>query len=440
MIAQNNPGPIIGFAGLTHLGLCSSAAAAAKGCQVRGFDPDDARIRAINALTPEVHEPDLVETLTAHQAVMRFSTDPAVLSICDLVYISTDVPTDDHGIADVRIVHHLIALVQPHLRDDCVLVVLCQVSPGFTRAIKRSDPYLVYQVETLVFGQAMHRALKPERFIIGLSDGKAPVPAVLKEFLGRFDCPVLPMTFESAELTKIAINCCLAASVSVANTLSELAEEIGADWREIAPALKLDRRIGAYAYLSPGLGLAGGNIERDLAAVINMGAEFGTHTRVIEAFVENSRHRAQWCLRALHDRVFSVNANAVVAFWGLAYKEDTRSVKNAPSLSLAKALTPYRLQVYDPMVTSDVLDHPDAVSSAQALDALKGADVLVVLTPWAEFKAVTLDQIQSAFSGSWVIDPFGVLSALDWTSSALTYVTMGRGPRLPISGVGTAPC
>jgi UDPglucose 6-dehydrogenase len=309
--------PIIGFAGLTHLGLCSSAAAAAKGCQVIGFDPDQIRIAAINALTPQVHEPDLIETLTAHQSAMRFSTDASALNACDLVYISTDVPTDDHGIADVTIVHHLITLVQPHLRSDCVLVVLCQVPPGFTRAINRPEPYLVYQVETLVFGQAMHRALRPERFIIGLSDGKARVPATLNAFLDRFDCPILPMTFESAELTKIAINCCLAASVSVANTLAELAEEIGADWREIVPALKLDRRIGPYAYLSSGLGLAGGNIERDLAAVINMGAEHGTHTRVIEAFVENSRHRAQWCLRALHDHVFSARHDAVIAFWGL---------------------------------------------------------------------------------------------------------------------------
>jgi len=241
----------------------------------------------------------------------------------------------------------------------------------------------------------------------------------------------LPMTFESAELTKIAINCCLAASVSVANTLAELAEEIGADWREIAPALKLDRRIGAYAYLSPGVGLAGGNIERDLAAVINMGAEHGTHTRVIEAFVENSRHRAQWCLRALHDHVLGNKDKAVIAFWGLTYKEDTRSVKNAPSLSMAKALTPYRLQVYDPMVTSDVLDHPNASSAADSLKALSGADALVILTPWAEFKAATLEQVQSAFSGSWIIDPFGVLSHLDWTSSGLTHVTMGRGARLP---------
>ena len=436
MTATSQTAPKIGFAGLTHLGLCSSAAAAAKGCEVIGFDPDHGRVAAIRALAPQVHEPDLIETLTAYQSHMRFSTEPAALAACDLVYISTDVPTDDHGVADVSIVHQLISLVQPNLRADCVLVVLCQVPPGFTRAIQRAGPFLAYQVETLVFGQAMHRALKPERFIIGLSNGKASVPAPLKAFLNRFDCPILPMTFESAELTKIAINCCLAASVSVANTLAELAEEIGADWREIAPALKLDRRIGAYAYLSPGLGLAGGNIERDLAAVINMGAEHGTHTRVIEAFVENSRYRAQWCLRALHDHVLSSKDKAVIAFWGLTYKEDTRSVKNAPSLSLAKALTPYRLQVYDPMVTSDVLDHPNASSADDSLKALSGADALVVLTPWAEFKAVTLEQVQSAFSGSWIIDPFGVLSHLDWTSSGLTYVTMGRGARLPHSQDG----
>ena len=103
---------------------------------------------------------------------------------------------------------------------------------------------MYYQVETLIFGRAVERATCRSVSLSAARSGKAAAPA-LADFLAAFGCPILPMRFESAELTKIAINCCLVASVTVANTLAELCERIGADWSEIAPALKLDRRIGA---------------------------------------------------------------------------------------------------------------------------------------------------------------------------------------------------
>ena len=103
-----------------------------------------------------------------------------------------------------------------------------------------------------MFGWAVERATQPERFIVGCADPIRPLPRPYTMLLDAFDCPILPMRYESAELAKIAINCCLVASVSVANTLADLSERIGADWHEIAPALRLDRRIGAHSYLSPG--------------------------------------------------------------------------------------------------------------------------------------------------------------------------------------------
>src|SRR5262249_7021885 len=186
-----------------------------------------------------------------------------------------------------------------------VIVVLSQVPPGYTRARQLSGRLLYYQVETLVFGRAVERATKPERFIVGVPEAGQPLPLALETFLDAFGCPILPMRFESAEFTKISINCCLVASVSIANTLAELCERIGADWSEIAPALKLDRRIGTYSYLTPGLGLAGGNLERDLATIMRLAEEYGTDAGVIQAFVANSAHRKDWALRILHDVMFS---------------------------------------------------------------------------------------------------------------------------------------
>ena len=158
----------------------------------------------------------------------------------------------------------------PGPRAGRPIVVLSQVPPGFTRARQRAGRRST--TKSRRWCSAGPSSVRPTR---NASSSAAPIrhaaaAAGTAAFLEAFGCPILPMRFESAELTKIAINCCLVASISVANTLAELCERIGADWSEIAPALKLDRRIGAYSYLTPGLGLAGGNLERDLATVIRL--------------------------------------------------------------------------------------------------------------------------------------------------------------------------
>ena len=269
--------PVIGFAGLTHLGLISALAAAAKGFAVKGYDGDAARVAEIAAGRFPVNEPSL-EGL-AHTAGERigYTSNPAGLSDCDIVYISTDVPTDDHGNSDLAGIVALIEQVSAVLSPRSLLVVLCQVPPGFTRRLPLPPERLFYQVETLIFGAAVTRAMEPERLIVGCADAARALPAPYQEFLSAFGCPIMPMRYESAELCKISINCCLIASVTVANTLAGISESIGADWAEVVPALRLDRRIGPYSYLKPGLGIAGGNLEREISAMaVHDGAPAGT--------------------------------------------------------------------------------------------------------------------------------------------------------------------
>src|ERR1700751_6088434 len=129
--------------------------------------------------------------------------------------------------------------------------------------------------------------MQPERYIIGWASPDQPLYARYSLLLGAFSCPILPMRLESAELAKISINMCLVASISVANTLAELCEAVGADWSEIDRSLPLDRRIGPYAYLQPGLGIAGGNLERDLATVMRLGQAHGTDTGFVAAAIAN---------------------------------------------------------------------------------------------------------------------------------------------------------
>src|SRR5207237_3090033 len=197
-----------------------------------------------------------------------------------------------------------------------------------------------YQGETRGFGRAIARGSRPERFIVGCADPSAELPEAFREFLDAFGCPILSMRYESAELAKTSINCSLVASISVANTMAELCEKIGADWSEIVPALKLDKRIGPHAYLSPGLGLAGGNLERDLATVLCLAENTGSNAGVIESFVRSSRHCRDWALRILHEHVLAGRPDAGIGLLGLAYKENTNSTKNSPAMGLLAHLTP----------------------------------------------------------------------------------------------------
>ncbi len=418
--------PAIGVAGMTHLGLVSAAAAASRGFRVVGFDPAVSRVESLGRGELPVLEPGLPELVAQARGRLAFTADPAALAQCDVVYIAADVPTGDDGTSDLGLIRTLADAVIPALAADAVLVVLSQVPPGFTRGLPLPEARLFYQVETLVFGRAVERALRPERFIVGCARPGEPLPPPLAAFLDAFGCPVLPMRYESAELAKISINVCLAASITAASTLAELCERIGADWSEIAPALRLDRRIGPHAYLAPGLGIAGGNLERDLATVCRLADEHGTDAGVVRSWAADSRHRRDWPLAQLHERVLSRVPDPTLAILGLAYKEDTASTKNSPSLALLEALGPFPIRVYDPAVPARPDYHPRLIGTASALDACAGADALVIMTPWREFRDLRPADVAARLRGRTVIDPYGVLATEACRAAGLHHAVLGR--------------
>ncbi|MBL4759670.1 MAG: UDP-glucose/GDP-mannose dehydrogenase family protein [Mariprofundaceae bacterium] len=416
--------PTIGFCGMTHLGLNSAISGASKGFPMICFDADHDLIARLNQGELPVVEPQLDELLAEHRANITFTSDLADLQKCDVAYVAPDVPTDDQGKSDLSGIYALLDIVEPALRADAVLVVLSQVNPGFTRELGRAAGPLYYQVETLIFGRAVERALYPERYIIGCEDPNEPLPDVYKAFLEAHDCPILPMRYESAELAKISINMCLVASVSVANTMAEICENIGADWSEIVPSLRLDRRIGQYSYIVPGLGISGGNLERDLASVIRMGDEHGTDAGVVRAWIDNSQHRKGWPFRTLDKVVLQDNPDAKVSILGLAYKENTHSTKNSPALVLLNSLGDKKATVFDPIVSADQ-GGENTIGAASALEAAKGADVVMIMTPWPEFKDITAAQLAEAMSGNILIDPYRIIDPEDAMAHGLDHITLG---------------
>ncbi|MBI2316361.1 MAG: GDP-mannose dehydrogenase, partial [Betaproteobacteria bacterium] len=209
---------------------------------------------------------------------------------------------------------------------------------------------------------------------------------------------------------------------------AELCESIGAAWSEIVPALKLDRRIGQYAYLAPGLGIAGGNLERDLATVIRFAAERGTDSGVVRAWIENSRHRRDWAAHTIRAALLDAKPGATVAVWGLAYKENTHSVKNSPSLATIAQLPGAKLKLHDPVVSAQAANHANAESAAEPLAAAQGADALMILTPWPQYRAIAPAAIARALRGRIVLDPYAVLDLKAALAAGLDVYTLGRPP------------
>jgi len=428
-------GCVIGFAGLSHLGLASSIAAASKGFQVVAYDDNPQLTAALSRKELHVHEPDLDDLLAGSAQRIEFTSDVAALRACDVVVISLDTPTSDENEADLSGIEELVLSVRHSVRAGATVVVLSQIRPGFMRGIASkvreaagAQTPVYHQVETLIFGRAVERATRPERIIVGCETPHLPLPAAYQQFLEAFDCPLLPMRYESAELCKTAINLFLVASVSTTNTLAEICESIGADWSEIAPALRLDRRIGPYAYLAPGLGIAGGNLERDLTTLNALATAGGADAGVINAYIQDSRYRKRWVLRKLHQALAApgMPSAPVIGVWGLAYKTDTHSTKNSPSLSLLDDLVDFQVQAYDPQATIDTASYPHVTICDTPLAACQGADMLAVMTPWPEFAALPPQDVATHLRGRRIIDPNGLLDAAEYSSCSITCTRLGN--------------
>jgi UDPglucose 6-dehydrogenase len=413
----------IAFVGLSHLGLNYAAAALKNGFRAVCYDPDSEIIKQADTLELDYSEPGLKDVLTQYKDKILFTNEKEDLSDCDIIYISRDVPTDESGNSDLAGIKNLIQIVDDYANESACLVILCQVPPGFTRSLEYPQERLFCHVETLIFGQALHRASEPERIIIGANSSESEIPDVFLNYLQSFNCPILKMRYESAELTKISINLFLVSSVVTTNLISDICEKIGADWFEIQAALKLDKRIGEYAYLSPGLGIAGGNLERDLNTTAKLSYIHGTHNDIVPNWIEDCFYRRDWVLRILFNEVLPKHQNASISILGISYKENTNSIKNSPSIYLMQYLRNLNVKAFDPVVKEAPFKEVEVLSTID--EALK-SDILIIMTPWEQFKSIDINKLSGI---KVLIDPFNCFKN---NSSQLVsaYYSIGRDNKI----------
>ncbi len=425
---MSTEGLIIGYSGLSHLGLVHAVASASKGFQIIAQDTSLSKVRKLRNGHTDIDEPLLTELLIKNKKNLRFTSIVKDLVDCDVVFISLDVETDRFGKSELTSVNNSIDEILKVIPESCILIILSQIPPGFTRKINsKYSKFLIYcQVETLIFGEAIDRALYPERFIVGCVEPNIKLNEKYYKFLKMFSCPVLPMLYESAELTKVSINAFLAASVAMSNTLAEISEKIGANWSDVIPSLKLDKRIGQYSYIKPGLGLSGGNIERDLYTIAQLGKKYGTQFNTVNAIIENSQHRKDWLWKKFKDTSIFEFKNSKIGILGLSYKENTSSIKNAPSINFIDKLSAYRVSVHDPLVKTTL---PDFVTFFEKIyDCIEGVDLLVLATPWSDYKNLDLARVKEIMRGNTIIDPYELINYDLANEMGFLHICLGKKP------------
>ncbi len=415
--------PIIGFVGLSHLGIISATATAHQGYQVIGYDTNQVLIEQLQQSRPMIEEPQLADYMQAHEDKLIFTGDITQLQHCDIIYFSQDIATNQANKSNLKPLLALIENAIQHIDSSKPLVILSQVPPGFTRKL-RCQHQLFYQVETLTIGAALASALKPNRLIIGSLAPEQPLPAHLQTYLTSFMCPILRMSFESAELCKIAISCFHVSQQATTNTLAEICETVNADWYEIIPALQLDKRIGPVAELKPSLGVSGGQLERDLTTVTELGQRLQTNTSVVSSWLQHSEYCKYWVIHRLQIHVLPYVENPRIAILGLAFKPNTHSIKNSPALTVIERLANYQLNLHDPIVNLQPPQHATVFHSIT--NAVRNTDIVIIMTAWDEYKKLDLTALCELMRGKTIVDPFRVLVKKAKEQIAINYFTLGK--------------
>ena len=417
--------------GLWHLGTVTAACLASGGHQVVGLDFDDDVIGKLSAGTPPLFEPGLEDLVKSGLALgkLRFTADPGdALRDAEIVWCAYDTPVDDDDNAQVEWVIERVQRIFPYLAYGSLLLVSSQLPVGTTRRLEAlyREAYPAGQVtfgyspENLRLGAAINVFTTPDRVVVGLRDetDRERMAALLRPFTERIEW----MSVESAEMTKHALNAFLATSVTFANEIATLCEKVGADAKEVERGLKSESRIGAKAYLGPGAAFAGGTLARDVQFLNTLGADQMPLLAGVRA--SNERHKS-WVQRKLLE-LFGDLRGKTIAVWGLTYKAGTDTLRRSSSVELCQWATAQgaRVRAHDPAVKT-LPDDLKVELCLSPLEALAGADALILSTGWQDYREIPIDYVLARTPNLIVID---VSRFLEKTlgSGQLRYVTVGK--------------
>ena len=423
----------IGVIGTGYVGLVTAAGFAELGNEVFCIDIDTEKIAGLREGRMPIWEPGLEELVARHRDRMHFSTNLAeALEHARLLFVAVGTPPTYSGDADLSAVHAVVDAMPASDRHALVMKSTVPVGTGetiqriFAEQGKGGFRY-VSCPEFLKEGSAIKDFLEPDRVVVG-DEGDWAGDAVA-ELYAPLDAPLVRTDIKSAEMVKLASNAFLATKISFINEIANVCEETGADVVEVAKGMGLDNRIGPK-FLQAGIGFGGSCFPKDVTALKQLAGNSGYHFQLLNSVIEVNELQKRRVIAKLEKHLGAL-VDKEIALLGLAFKPNTDDMREASSLVLSSRLQAAgaHVRAYDPVAHGEARKLIRGVRFAEsALEAVEGADAVVLVTEWAEFADLDLRQLATSMRGNVFVDGRNLYPPARVREAGLVYEGIGRAP------------
>jgi len=431
----------IAMIGTGYVGLVSGACFADFGHHVTCVDKDERKIEALRKGQIPIYEPDLDRMVedNVRGGRLDFATDLAApVAAADAVFIAVGTPSRrGDGHADLTYVYAAAREIAAALDDFTVVVTKSTVPVGTGDEVERiiretrpdADIAVVSNPEFLREGAAIQDFKHPDRIVVGATDERARhVMAEVYRPLYLNQAPILYTGRRTAELIKYAANAFLATKITFINEVADLCEKVGADVQEVARGIGLDNRIGSK-FLHAGPGFGGSCFPKDTLALIKTGQDFAAPLRIVETVAAVNDQRKRAMARKVSGALGGNLRGKLIAVLGLTFKPNTDDLREAPSIPLITALQDMgaKVRAYDPVGMQHAqAEFPGVTFADGPYACAEGADALVIVTEWEQFRALDLDRIKSVMRQPVVVDLRNVYRPAEMAELGFVYDSVGR--------------
>ena len=434
----------VGIVGTGYVGLVTGACLADFGHTVVCVDTAASRIEALRAGALPFYEPGLAEVVTRNTSAgrLRFSVDLGdAVRTSTVIFIAVGTPEGANGEADLSQLAAAAEAMAKHLVEYRVIATKSTVPVGtgawlrgyLEQNVGHAEFDIVSNPEFLREGSAISDFLRPDRVVIGTTSERAT--AIMREIyrpLYLIETPLVVTDVESAEMIKYASNAFLAVKIGFINEIANLCERVGADVHIVAKGMGLDKRIGPK-FLHPGPGYGGSCFPKDTRALAALGTGHDTRQCIVEAAIAANDRQRQLLVEKIARTVDGLVGRRI-AVLGLSFKPNTDDVRESPGIFVCRELVRSGAQVtaFDPVAlvsaTNALRDVDHGVTfAASAYDAAQGADALVIMTEWNEFRGLELERLRPLMARPIIVDARNVLDPAQTRALGYTYVPTGRG-------------
>jgi len=432
----------IAMIGTGYVGLVSGACFSDFGHVVTCIDKDAAKISQLQSGRMPLFEPGL-DALVAHNVAagrLSFTTDAAgAVRTADAIFLAVGTPSRrGDGFADLTYLYDAAREIAAHMQGFTVVVTKSTVPVGTNDEVEAiirklrpdADFAVVSNPEFLREGAAIEDFKHPDRVVVGTEEEQAR--RVMRELYRPLfinETPILFTGRRAAELIKYASNAFLATKITFINEMADLCEKCGADVQEVARGMGLDRRIaGKFLHAGPGFG--GSCFPKDTAALTAIGQRFGAPIRIVETVIGVNDARKHAMAAKVTAACGGTLAGKTIAVLGLTFKPNTDDMREAPSLVILPALAKQgaRVRAYDPHGMNEARKlMPQIETAADPYACVAGADAMVILTEWEEFRALDLDRVKAALRAALIVDLRNIYKPHDMSEKGFTYISVGQG-------------